>query len=91
MEIRYTKGYEKSFKKLDPNIKNKAIEKICIFAKNPFEKSLRNHALLWKYSWYRSVDITWDYRAIFREDSDWTYAFVDFAEIWTQLSCMARD
>jgi len=46
MEIRYTKGYEKSFKKLDPNIKNKAIEKICIFAKNPFEKSLRNHALL---------------------------------------------
>jgi hypothetical protein len=43
---------------------------------------LRNHALTWEYLWFRSIDITWDFRSIFKEYPDWTYEFVDFIDIW---------
>jgi mRNA-degrading endonuclease YafQ of YafQ-DinJ toxin-antitoxin module len=32
---------------------------------------------------FRSINITWDYRAIFKEYPDGTYEFVDFIDIWT--------
>ena len=45
MEVKYTKNYKKSFSKLDKKIKDKAIYRIEIFSKSPFDESLRNHAL----------------------------------------------
>lgn len=83
MKIDYVKSFLKSYKKLDTKIQNKFDEKVLNFQKNPFDKTLRNHSLAWKYSWFRSIDITWDYRAIFKEYPNWTYEFVDFIEIWT--------
>lgn len=83
MDIKYTKNYKKSFSKLDSNIKNKAINRIELFKKDPFLKELNNHSLSWKLKDFRSINITWDFRAIFRELSNWTYEFVEFVSIWT--------
>lgn len=83
MEVKYIKSYKKAFSKLDNLIKIKAIERIEIFSKTPFEKILNNHTLNWKYDWYRSINITWDFRAIFREYPNWTYEFVEFIDIGT--------
>lgn len=83
MEIKYKKSFTKSFKKLNESIQNKTILAIKIFQKNHYDELLRNHELKWKYEWCRSIDITWDYRAIFREYPNWTYEFIDFIEIWT--------
>ncbi len=83
MKVTKIKRFIKSYNKLWLKIKSKFDKNLIIFMKNPFEKSLNNHALKWEYSWFRSINITWDYRAIFREYPNWTYEFVDFIDIWT--------
>lgn len=65
MEIRYTPRFERSFRKLSPEIKKKAIKKEKVFRKNPFHPSLRTHKLsgnlknLWAFS------ITHSHRLVF--------------------------
>lgn len=71
MIVKRKKKFIKSYEKLNRKIQDK------------FDKSLRNHTLTWEYLWYRSIDITWDYRVIFKEYPNWTYEFVDFIDIWT--------
>jgi len=83
MKIIRKKSFIKSFKKLPKKIQLKTLEKFEIFSKNPFAPELNNHKLKWNYNWFRSINITWDYRAIFRELSDWSYEFIEFVDIWT--------
>jgi len=83
MKIEFKKSFDKSKSKLDLKIRMKFNEKLIIFSKNPFEKILNNHTLTWKYTWFRSINITWDYRAIFKEYWENKYEFVDFIDIWT--------
>ena len=40
---------------------------MMLFAKNPRELQLDNHPLRDEYQGYRSIDITSDYRAIYKE------------------------
>jgi addiction module RelE/StbE family toxin len=42
-------------------------EKLRVFTKNPFELGLDNHPLRDQWEGYRSIDITSDYRAIYKE------------------------
>ncbi len=83
MKIDYVKSFLKSYNKLDKKIQLKFDKKVEIFQETPFEKFLNNHPLNWKYEWFRSINITWDFRAIFREYPDWTYEFVEFIDIGT--------
>ncbi len=83
MKINRKKRFIKSFKKLDRKIQDKFIEVLISFTKNPFEEKLNNHSLKWEYQWLRSINVTWDYRAIFKELSNWKYEFIDFIDIWT--------
>ena len=83
MIISYSKNFNKSFKKVDKKIQKKFDEKVEIFFHNPNNPILNNHPLNWEFSWFRSINISWDYRAIFREYPNWTYEFVEFIDIWT--------
>ncbi len=83
MNIDYIKSFLKSYKKLDQKIQNKFDERIILFQNSPTDKILNNHALTWKYNWFRSINITWDYRVVFREYWENKYEFVDFIDIWT--------
>ena len=83
MIVKRKKKFIKSYAKLNRKIQDKFDEVFLIFIKNHFDESLRNHALSWELKWFRSIDVTWDYRAIFKEYPDWTYEFVDFIDIWT--------
>ncbi|MDQ7009278.1 MAG: hypothetical protein Q9M94_03225 [Candidatus Gracilibacteria bacterium] len=51
--------------------------------KSPFDEILNNHSLNGKYLGLRSIDITGDFRAIFREFPNGKYEFVDFIDIGT--------
>ena len=42
-------------------------QKIAIFAKDPFNSHLNNHPLKREYQGYRSIDITADWRALYKE------------------------
>lgn len=67
MIILVHKKFKKSLKKLPAKIRGKFYDKIHIFQHNPLDKRLDNHALVGKYSRYRSIAITGDYRVIFEE------------------------
>jgi len=83
MKIDYHKNFIKDYKKIDFVIRDKFKYKLSLFIKNPFLKELNNHSLNWKYIWKRSINITWDFRAIFKDKSDWKYEFIEFVRIWT--------
>ena len=75
MIISKRKKFIQNYLKLDSKIQLKFDERLKIFLKDPFDRILNNYALTWKYSWFRSINITWDYRAVFREYWENKYEF----------------
>ena len=62
-----SRDFVKLYKKSDVRLKKSIDEKLRVFVKNPFELELDNHALRDEWEGYRSIDITNDYRAIYKE------------------------
>ena len=83
MKLKFSRIFDKKYQKLPIKIQNKFNEKLIEFEFDKFNKKLNNHSLKWKFLWYRSINITWDYRAIFKEYPNWTYEFIEFIDIWT--------
>ena len=83
MKIIRRKSFDKSLSVLHKKIITKAIETLEIFTNNYQDSRLRNHALHKQRSGYRSIDVTGDYRIIFRELSDGLYELVELIDIGT--------
>lgn len=77
MTIRYTDNFLKKLKKSDVRIRKAFKDRIVIFTKNPNDPVLDNHPLQREYQGHNSIDITADYRAIYKEVilEDDTYAY----------------
>ncbi len=67
MEIKYTTKFRSNYKKANKEIKEAFSETLILFLENPNHPSLRNHPLNKEYIGYRSINITADWRAIFKE------------------------
>lgn len=67
MIIRFTDHFRKQYKKADVRIRKRLKERLAIFKKNPNDLQLRNHQLKREYEGNRSIDITSDWRAVYRE------------------------
>ncbi|MHB8362216.1 MAG: type II toxin-antitoxin system RelE/ParE family toxin [Patescibacteria group bacterium] len=65
MNIQTTKNFDKQYSRLNIKIKNQFKYRIRLFEMNPFDITLRNHALKGKYLGYRSIDISGDVRALY--------------------------
>jgi addiction module RelE/StbE family toxin len=50
-------------------IKKAFLETFSLFIVEPFHHSLRNHPLKGKYPGFRSIDVTGDWRALYREEA----------------------
>lgn len=48
-------------------IQKQTYKRLQLFRQDPFDVELRNHALTGRYLGSRSIDITGDYRALFKE------------------------
>ena len=70
MTVAYSKSFMKQVKKLDMPIKQKLLERVKQFSKNPLDPELNNHPLKGKYKKYRSINITGDYRALYLTQSE---------------------
>jgi addiction module RelE/StbE family toxin len=68
-----SKKFEKGSKKLTKNTESALAEKMRIFNDNEFDKRLNNHKLHGEYINCRSINITSDYRLIYRKVSDEVY------------------
>jgi len=67
MELRFHRDFVKKFKKLSPKLKSKTISSIEKFSKNPFDSSLKNHALKGRLLGKRAFSVSGDCRIIFEE------------------------
>ena len=70
MRITFTKKFDKQLRKSPDNIKKSFHKKLAIFIEDRYYPLLLNHRLAGKLHPYRSINITSDWRAIFRETSD---------------------
>lgn len=70
MKIEYSKRFIKDFRNSPKYIRNKF--KLCleIFIEDKNNRILNNHPLVGRLSSYRSINITGDWRAIFKELND---------------------
>ncbi len=70
MILKTTKTFDKQYAKLNVKVKATFKRRIELFKANPFESSLRNHALKGKYLGYRSINITGDIRVLYTYQND---------------------
>jgi addiction module RelE/StbE family toxin len=76
MRIRFHKNFEKQYKKLPTEAKNKFQERLRIFLKDEFNPILNNHALKGKHQGYRSLNVRGDFRAVYKRPSKGAAIFV---------------
>jgi len=67
MKVVYDPTFITTVKKVNVRIRKSFKQRIYIFAKDPYSLELDNHSLRYTYAGYRSIDITADYRAIYKE------------------------
>ncbi len=67
MIVKFSPSFLKISKKVDVRIRKSLREKITIFYHNPNNPQLNNYPLKDEYRGCRSIDITNDWRAIYKE------------------------
>jgi addiction module RelE/StbE family toxin len=77
MIIVFQNIFKKKFKKLSSKIKDQFDERLILFQKNKFDPILNNHSVEKRFPDCRSVNITGDYRVIFKEEKEDMYIFVN--------------
>lgn len=70
MVIETTKSFDKQYAKVNLKVKILFKRRVTLFKANPFDTSLRNHALKGRYLGFRSIDITGDVRALYTTKGD---------------------
>ncbi len=65
--IEFTPYFNKQRKAATLEIKQAFLETLALFIVDPSHSSLRNHPLKEKFAGYRSINVTEDWRAIFKE------------------------
>ncbi len=67
MRVFYDSAFYEKLKRVDVHIRKNLKERILIFSRNPNDLQLNNHPLKREYEGYRSIDITGDWRALYKE------------------------
>lgn len=76
--IKYTALFNKQLKEAPLEIKIALKEARELFLDNPNHPHLRNHTLREQFSGYRSIDVTSDWRALFKIQESKTQTIITF-------------
>ncbi len=79
MRIVLHRNFEKQYARLKKQTKTQAKEQLALFLRDEFHPILNNHPLRGKYGGYRSINITGDFRVLYRrgERDDRIFTFID--------------
>jgi len=80
VKIILKKKFEKQLIKLWIKVKNNFKEKLNLLIYDKYSKELNYHKLKWELLHFNSINITWDIRAIFKEEN---WNLIVFYLIWT--------
>lgn len=72
MEIQFHKNFKKKFKKIPLKIQEQFYERLDLFLQNKFDKMLNNHSVDNTFQACRSINVSGDYRAIFKDHEETT-------------------
>lgn len=78
LHIKYSELFNKQLRKASLEIKIAFKEARELFSDNQNHPSLRNHALREKYSGFRSIDVTDNWRALFKIQKDKSKTTITF-------------
>lgn len=67
MKIKFSRKFSKQYTKAPSKVKLAFDRRLKLFLDNKFHSLLNNHPLIGKYQNYRSINVTGDWRAIFKE------------------------
>ncbi len=67
MIVKYTDNFLRQLKKSDVRIRKAFKQHLLLFVENPNDLKFNNHSLQKEHAGFRSIDITADYRAIYKE------------------------
>ncbi|MFA5936422.1 MAG: type II toxin-antitoxin system mRNA interferase toxin, RelE/StbE family [Candidatus Paceibacterota bacterium] len=73
----FSKNFKKSLKKKNKFIQEKTRERIRLLKKDPFNILLNNHKLHGEYAGYNSINITGDFRVVFKYVDEYSIIFLD--------------
>lgn len=76
MRILFHRNFEKRYQKIRKSERVRFKERIHLFVEDQFDPVLGNHPLRGRYKGYRSINITGDLRAIYRELQRDVFLFV---------------
>ena len=68
--IEFAPLFTKQRKAAPLEIKQAFRDALDLFSEDPTHPALRNHALTGKYAGFRSIDVTDDWRALYREEPE---------------------
>ncbi len=68
MQVVFHSIFNKKFKKILPKIQDHFYSRLALFKNNKFDPILNNHSVEKRFPDCRSINITGDYRAIFKEE-----------------------
>ncbi|MDA9129391.1 type II toxin-antitoxin system mRNA interferase toxin, RelE/StbE family [Candidatus Gracilibacteria bacterium] len=77
------KRFEKSFRKLSPKLQEKTSEVLKIFTNNKHDIRLKNHALKGDFIGFRSINLTGDYRIIFKDNDNGVIEVIELVDVNT--------
>lgn len=83
LRVEFSSLFDKKLRKLPAEIIISFKETLELFLENPNHERLRRHFLKEKFAGYQSIDITDDYRALFREEKTKNAITVKFHLIGT--------
>jgi len=74
MRIDLHRSFLKDFKKLPTKIRDQFVERKNLFLAIPFHPLLNNHSVEKRFPGCRSINVTGDYRAIFKDGTPMYYS-----------------
>ena len=70
MKIVFHKQFKKKFEKLPVKVQNKFFDRLELFMRDQTHETLNNHSVDKAFLECRSINVTGDYRAIFKEKQE---------------------
>jgi addiction module RelE/StbE family toxin len=68
--IEFSPAFQKLLARAPTEIKQAVQDAIDMFEENPHNPALRNHSLREEYAGFRSINVTDDWRALYREEAE---------------------
>ncbi len=81
--VKFSIRFDKQLSDARDEIVEAFLEVLALFLEDPRYATLRNHALKKKYAGYRSIDVTGEWRAIFKETRSGKRKIITFQMLGT--------